>query len=83
MSDRRIMHKLDGRHGVVLEDNGYGMLHVHWGTVSRKGTDGKDEDQKFTEWISCHDVVTSEEPVYYGTDKEKNRALIYNPMDHR
>jgi hypothetical protein len=81
---RRIVHKLDGRHGVVLEDDGHGSLHIHWGTTTqRNSTTGDTEPKLYTEWVSCHDVVTSDEPVYFGTDTGSfERELVYNPMEH-
>lgn len=71
-SQRRIIHQ-DGRRGVQLEDNGYGGLLIRWGSVDRRD---------ITEWVSCHDVVTDPEPGFFGTEAEKNRSLVYNPMDH-
>lgn len=79
---RRIQHK-DGRHGVVLEDDGCGSLHILWGTVNRRNNaTGEDEAIQVTEWVPWHAVTTSVDPVYFGTDGEHNRALVYNPMDH-
>lgn len=69
---RRVIHR-DGRRGAQLEDDGYGNLLIKWGAAN---------GVPVTEWISCHDVITDPEPIYYGTEREKNRSLLYNPMDH-
>lgn len=79
---RRVVHK-DGRHGVVLEDDGFGTLTIQWGTVNvRETATGEHVSKPITELVWCHDVTTEPEPVYFGTEAEHNRELMYNPMEH-
>lgn len=79
---RRVVHK-DGRHGVVIEDDGFGTLTIQWGTTNRRNSStGEDEAIPVTELVWCHDVTTFEEPVYFGTETEHNRELVYNPLEH-
>jgi len=77
---RRVVHN-DGRHGVQIDDDGHGWLTIQWGTVTIKQGEAN-VPKPITERVWCHDVTTETEPVYFGTEPDWERQLVYNPMEH-
>lgn len=77
---RRVQQISTGMHGIVLEER-EGETLVHWGTVQFPSTNPGEPPvaHKYTDWVPDSDLAPCAEKVWYGTEREKNRSLLYDP----
>lgn len=74
----RVTRLPNGPMGVVQALRGDEVF-VHYGTTMIRDTKGEQIEQRFEGWVPKLELKLMAEPVYYGTEKEKNRALVWEP----
>lgn len=74
----RVTRKPDGPHGVV-QGLRADEVFVHWGTTMIRNSEGQPVENRAEDWVPKTDLKLAEQPVYYGSTKEKNRELLWEP----
>lgn len=74
----RVVRQPSGPMGIVQALRGDEVF-VHYGTTMIRNPEGQPIENRFEEWVPKIDLKLMTEPVYYGTEKEKNRALLWEP----